>query len=72
MRAQHDAALEAEHEVLADRLDRLEPAAVEPLGNARRLRARMRRLDLQPLPDEHLEPPRGPVERVALGHFAVY
>ena len=52
MRAEDDAALEAEHEVLADRLDRLEPPAVELLGDARGLRARVRRLDLEPLADE--------------------
>ena len=65
-----DAALEAQHQVLADRLDRLEHAAVDPLGHALGLRARMRRLDLEPLADEHLQAPRRPVERVALGHVS--
>ena len=43
--AQHEAALEAQEQVLADRLDRLEPATVEPLGDEHRGRARVRRLD---------------------------
>ena len=30
----------------------------------------MRRLDLEPLADEHLQPPRRAVERVALGHVS--
>jgi hypothetical protein len=30
----------------------------------------MRRGDLEPLADEHLKPPRRPVERVAFGHAA--
>ena len=34
--AQDQAALEAQEQVLADRLDRLEPAAVEPLGREHR------------------------------------
>ena len=50
------------------RLDRLEHAAVDPLGDALGLRARMRRLGLDPLADEHLQAVRGTVDRVALGH----
>jgi hypothetical protein len=30
----------------------------------------VRQRDLEPLADEHLEPPRRPVERVAFGHAA--
>ena len=68
VRAEDDAALEAQDEVLADRLDRLEPPPVEPLGDPLGLRPRVRRLDLEPLADEQLEPRRGAVERVALRH----
>jgi hypothetical protein len=68
--AQDDAALEAEQEVLPDRLDRLEPPPVEALRDAGEPAARMRRRDLEPLADEYLEPPRRPVERVAFGHAA--
>ena len=68
MRAQHDAALEAKDEVLAERLHRLERAAVDPLGDSLRPRPRVRRLDRDPLPDERLETPRGTMDRVALGH----
>ena len=57
-----------QQQVLADRLDRFEPRAVEPLGDALTRRARVRRLDLEALADKHLEPPRGAVERVSFGH----
>ena len=67
--AQDQAALEAQEQVLADRLDRLQPAAVESLGRERRGRARMRRLDRDALADQHLQPSRRAVERVSLGHF---
>ena len=66
--AQDEPALEAQQQVLADRLDRLEPAAVEPLGEALRRRARMRRLDLDPLADEHLQSRGGAVQGVTFGH----
>lgn len=63
-----ETALEAKQEVLAGRLDRFERPSVHLLGDTGRLRARMRRLDLEPLPHEHLQPPRGACERVAFGH----
>ncbi len=63
-----DASLEAEQEVLPDGLDRLEHAAVDARRDAGRLRARVGRLDLEPLADERLEPPRRTVKRVPLGH----
>ena len=56
MAAQHEPVLEAQQEVLADRLDPQQPPAVEALGDAGHPGARMRRLDLEPLPDERLEP----------------
>ena len=34
----------------------------------RHLRPRVRRLDLEALADEHLQPPRGAMERIAFGH----
>ena len=45
--AEDDAAVEAQHEVLADRLDGLEPPAVELRGDVLRPCARMDRLDLE-------------------------
>ena len=36
--------------MLADGLDRLEHAPVDPFGDTGRLAARVRRLDLEPLP----------------------
>ena len=69
VRADDDAALEAQHEVLADGLDRVEAAPVDLLGDALGLRARVRRLDLEPLADEHLQAACRAVERVALGHL---
>ena len=52
MTAQHDAALEAQHEVLADRLDDVEPAAVDPGGDTEHRGPQMRTLGRQTLPDE--------------------
>ncbi|HEV8249553.1 MAG TPA: hypothetical protein VGQ15_06235 [Gaiellaceae bacterium] len=63
-----DAAFEPEEQVLADRFHRLEPASVDPRGDARDLRARVRALGLDALAHEHGEPPCGPVQRVAFGH----
>ena len=63
-----EAALEAEQEVLAGRLDAFEHAPVDLSGHAGQLGARVRRFDLEPLADEHLEPLRGAHERVAFGH----
>ena len=68
MTPQHEPTLEVEEEVLADRVDRLEPPAVQPLGEALDRGARVRRLDLESLADERLEPCRGPSQRIALGH----
>ena len=66
--AHDDPALEAEQQVLADRLDRLEHASVDAGSDLRRLGARVRRLDLEPLADERPQPHRRTMERVALGH----
>ena len=41
--------------MLADRLDRLEPPPVDTLGDFRDKAARVRRLGLEPLPDEQLQ-----------------
>ena len=54
--------------MLADGLDRLEHAPVDPLRDTGRLAARVRRLDLEPLPDERLQTARSAMKRVALGH----
>ena len=54
--------------MLADGLDRLEHAPVDALRDTGRLAARVRRLDLEPLPDERLQAARGTMKRVALGH----
>jgi hypothetical protein len=70
VRAQHDAALEPQDQVLADRLDRLEATAVELPRDVLGLRARMRRLDLDALSDENLEATRRAVERVPFRHGA--
>jgi hypothetical protein len=66
--AHDDVPLEGEEEVLADRVDRLENAAVDPLGDVLHRGARVRRLGLDPLADEHLEPLRGACECVPLWH----
>ena len=68
MAAQRHAALEAEEEVLADGVHGLEAPAVEPLGDVLHRRPRVRRLDHELLADEHLQPPRGAAERIALRH----
>jgi hypothetical protein len=68
MAAQDDAAFETQEQVLAGRLDRLEPSAVEPRRKLLDRRARMRGLDLEPLADEHLQPPGRTSERVTFGH----
>lgn len=68
MTAEHEAALEMEQQVLADRLDSFEQAAVEPLREPLDLGLWMRRLDLDALSDEHLQAPRRAVDRIALGH----
>jgi len=68
--AEDDPALEAEDEVLADRIDRLEPAPAKVGEVDRGPGARVRRFDLEALPDEWLQSSRGAVERVAFGHGA--
>ena len=66
--ADDEAALEREEEVLADRLDAFEAQAVYRGGDPGEKRARMRRLGLDDVADERLEPRGGAVERIALGH----
>jgi hypothetical protein len=66
--AYNDPTFEAEQQVLAHRLDRLENAAVDAVCDAGHLPARVRRLDLQPLTDERLQPAGGAVQSIALGH----
>jgi deoxyribonuclease V len=66
--SENEPALEAEEEVLADRLHREQPAPVEPLGQALRGRLRVGCLHRNTLAHEHLEPPRRAVERIALWH----
>src|SRR2546426_9731764 len=68
MRAEDDAAIEPEQQVLADRLARFEGAAVEALCDAFSPGPRMRRLRLDTLPDQRLQAPGRPVESVALRH----
>ena len=66
--AQDQSALEVEQEVLADRLHPVEPPAVEALGEPLHRGARMRRLDLDPLADENLQPPGRAMERISFRH----
>ena len=68
MAADDDASFEPEQKVLTDRLDRLQHSSVDADRDPRCLAARVRRLDLEPLPDERLQAARGAMERVALGH----
>lgn len=67
MTAQHDAALEAQHEVLADRLDDVEPAAVDPGGDTEHRGPQMRTLGRQTLPDEWTDMLRRALESIASG-----
>jgi hypothetical protein len=66
--AQDESALEAQQQVLANRLDGLEPPPIQPFGHALRGRARVWCLDRHALADEHLEAAGGAMERVAFGH----
>ena len=66
--AQDEPALEAEEEVLADCLDVLEPKAVEARRELLHGRARMRRLDLELLSNEHLQATSGAMKGVPFGH----
>ena len=68
MAAQDDAAFETQEQILAGCLDGLEPPAVEPRRKLLDRCARVRCLDLDPLADEHLQPPRRSSERVSFGH----
>jgi hypothetical protein len=68
MAAEDEATLEAEEEVLPDRLDPVEPPAVESLGQALHSGAGMRRLDFDALAHERLQPPGRAVERIPFGH----
>ncbi len=68
MRSQRNATLEPEEQVLADRLDRFENAAVDALGDALGLGARMRRLGRDPFADKRLQTACGQMKRVSLGH----
>ena len=63
-----DPAFEPEQQMLADGLDRLEHAPVDALRDTGRLAARVRRLDLEALPDERLQAAGSAMKRVALGH----
>ncbi len=68
MAAQREPAFEAQEQVLADRLDPLEPLPVEPLGDVQYRGARMRGLHLEPLAHQGLQIPRYAVDAVAFGH----
>lgn len=65
---ENETAFEVEQQVLADRLDSLEQAAVEPLRESLHLGLRVRGLDLDALSDEHLQAARRAVDRIPLGH----
>jgi hypothetical protein len=69
--AQDEPAFEPEQQVLSDRFDRLQPPSVERRRREGRGRARVRRLDRDALPDEHLQLASGAVQRVAFGHGAL-
>jgi len=66
--AKHEPAVEVEQEVLADRLDRFERPAVQALCEPFRRGPRMRRLDLDLLSRQNLQPPCRTVQRIAFGH----
>jgi hypothetical protein len=66
--ADDDPAVEGEQQVLPHRPDGLEDAAVDSRRDPGRLRARVRRLRLHPLPHEHLEALGRTAEGVTLGH----
>src|SRR5437588_3190150 len=68
MAAQDMAALEAEEQVLARGLDGFEHEPVKPLSQPLGRGARVRRLDVDLLADEHLQSQRRPVERIPLRH----
>jgi DNA-binding transcriptional MerR regulator len=66
--AQDETALEAKQEVLADRLHRLQPAAVQPFGQSLHRGTRMRRLHVDLLPHEDLQPGSGAMQGISFGH----
>ena len=68
MTPQEEAAVEVEQEVLADCFHPLEPTAVEPRGKPFHRSARMRRLDLDALADQNLQPTGRAVERISFRH----
>jgi hypothetical protein len=68
--AKDDPALEGEEQVLADGLDPLEAAAVDPLRNSESCCPRMRRLGSDHVSFENAEPLGGAVKRISLGHRA--
>ena len=68
VRPHDEAALEAEQQVLADRVDAEQAAAVELLRDPAYLGARVRRLDLELLADERLQPASRPMERISFRH----
>ena len=68
MAAKDEAALEAEQQVLSDSLHALEAPPVEAGPELLDGGARVRCLDLERLADEDLQPARGEMERVTLGH----
>jgi hypothetical protein len=67
--AQHDAAVEAEQEVLAVSIDREQPAAVYPLGDTGCTRPRMKRAHTHPLAGQGLKRPGRAMNGVAFGHY---
>jgi hypothetical protein len=68
MAAQDEPILEAQEQVLPDRLDTEQLPSVEPLRHPGYPRARMRRLDLDPFSDEDLESAGRAMKSVAFGH----
>jgi hypothetical protein len=66
--AEDETALECEQDVLADRLDLLESAPVDPSSDSEGGCARVWRRGREDLPLEHAQPVGGAVERVALRH----
>jgi hypothetical protein len=68
MTPENEATFEPENQVLSDGFDALEAPSVQLLCDAGRGTARVRRLDLQRLADESLEPQRRSVESITFGH----
>jgi MerR family transcriptional regulator, light-induced transcriptional regulator len=66
--AKHEPAVEMQQKVLADRLDRFKRSAVETLCEPLRGGAWMRRLHLDLLSRQNLQPPCRAVQRIAFGH----